>query len=336
MKCSEARGVDGDAIDIAQIRYFLFATEYLNYTRAATALGVCSSTISRHIRRIEDNLGISLFERHRNGLRLTAAGRQFHARAEQFMFEFGRAVENAARAGRAEIGDLHIGVAPCVLTGPLQKFQLYRCALPDVEIRCFEGEDASQNLALREHRVDVAVGYADLRGDSGVRVMPLWHEALYLALSKQHLLARRRFVTWRQFKIQNIVVRGWSMSAEMTAQLVTDALVMAIWRRGKLDALLHHSDRGSQYTSEPFQRLMADNGVVCSMSRSGNVWDNAAMESFFSSLKTERIRHKIYRPRDEARADVFDYIERFYNPKRRHSTIGYLSPVAFEMQAGVA
>lgn len=68
----------------------------------------------------------------------------------------------------------------------------------------------------------------------------------------------------------------------MTAQLVTDALIMAIWRRGKPDALLHHSDQGSQYTSEKFQRLMADNGVTCSMSRSGNVWDNAAMESFFS------------------------------------------------------
>lgn len=90
-------------------------------------------------------------------------------------------------------------------------------------------------------------------------------------------------------------VVGWSMSAGMTAQLVTDALVMAIWRRGKPDALLHHSDRGSQYTSEQFQRLMADNGVICSMSRSGNVWDNAAMESFFSSLKTERTGNKTYR-----------------------------------------
>ena len=120
-------------------------------------------------------------------------------------------------------------------------------------------------------------------------------------------------------------VVGWSMNAAMTAQLVTDALVMAIWRRGKPDALLHHSDRGSQYTSEQFQRLMADHGVICSMSRSGNVWDNAAMESFFSSLKTERIARKLYRTRDEAKADVFDYIERFYNPKRRHSTIGYLS-----------
>ena len=83
-------------------------------------------------------------------------------------------------------------------------------------------------------------------------------------------------------------VVGWSMSAAMTAQLVTDALVMAIWRRGKPDALMHHSDRGSQYTSEQFQKLMSDHGVACSMSRSGNVWDNAAMESFFSSLKTER------------------------------------------------
>ena len=132
-------------------------------------------------------------------------------------------------------------------------------------------------------------------------------------------------------------VVGWSMSAAMTAQLVTDALVMAIWRRGKPDALLHHSDRGSQYTSEQFQRLMSDNGVVCSMSRSGNVWDNAAMESFFSSLKTERTgTQNLSERRDEARADVFDYIERFYNAKRRHSTIGYLSPMEFERKAGLA
>jgi putative transposase len=131
-------------------------------------------------------------------------------------------------------------------------------------------------------------------------------------------------------------VVGWSMSAQMTAQLVTDALLMALWRRGKPNALLHHSDRGSQYTSEQFQKLLAGHGVTCSMSRSGNVWDNAAMESFFSSLKTERIARKTYRTRHDAKADVFDYIERFYNPKRRHSTIGYLSPMEFEMKAGVA
>ena len=130
-------------------------------------------------------------------------------------------------------------------------------------------------------------------------------------------------------------VVGWSMSTSMTAQLVADALVMAIWRRGKPDALLHHSDQGSQYTSEQFSTLMADNGVTCSMSRSGNVWDNAAMESFFSSLKTERTARKTYRTRSQAKADVFDYIERFYNPIRRHSTLGYISPIEFERKAGV-
>jgi putative transposase len=129
---------------------------------------------------------------------------------------------------------------------------------------------------------------------------------------------------------------GWSMRAAMTAELVTGALVMALWRRGRPRELLHHSDRGSQYTSEQCQRLMADAGVVCSLSRSGNVWDNAAMESFFSSLKTERTAGKVYRSRDTARADVFDYIERFYNPRRRHSTLGYVSPVAFEERLRLA
>jgi putative transposase len=131
-------------------------------------------------------------------------------------------------------------------------------------------------------------------------------------------------------------VVGWSMSATMTAQLVTDALLMAIWRRGKPDALLHHSDQGSQYTSEQFRRLMQDNGVTCSMSRSGNVWGNAVMESFFSTLKIERTDRKVYHSRNQARADVFDFIERFYNSKRRHSTIGYLSPIEFERRAEVS
>ncbi len=123
---------------------------------------------------------------------------------------------------------------------------------------------------------------------------------------------------------------GWSMQPTMTAQLVMDALLMAIFRRGRPKAVLHHSDQGSQYTSENFQRLLDSHGIICSMSRRGNCWDNAAMESFFSTMKTERLSRKQYRNRDELRADVFDYIERFYNPRRRHSTIGYISPVQFE------
>ncbi|HEL3839322.1 TPA: IS3 family transposase [Stenotrophomonas maltophilia] len=123
---------------------------------------------------------------------------------------------------------------------------------------------------------------------------------------------------------------GWSMQESMTSQLVVDALMMAVWRRGKPVALLHHSDQGSQYTSEHFQKLLDEQGITCSMSRAGEVWDNSAMESFFSSLKTERTARKVYRTRGQARSDVFDYIECFYNPTRRHSTLGYLSPVQFE------
>ena len=129
-------------------------------------------------------------------------------------------------------------------------------------------------------------------------------------------------------------VVGWWIGAAMTAQLVTDALVMAIWKRGKPDALLHHSDRGSTYASEQFQKLM-DHGVVCSMSRSGNVWDNAAMESFFSSLKTERTARKTYRTRrNKTKADVFDYIECFYNPETQHSTMGTCKHHGVQMQDG--
>ena len=131
-------------------------------------------------------------------------------------------------------------------------------------------------------------------------------------------------------------VVGWSMSATMTAQFVTGALMMAIWRWGKPDGLLHHSDQGSQYTSEQFQRLIADNGVTCSMSHSGNVWDNAAMQTFLSSLKTERIARESYFTRNQAKAEVLDYIERFYNPECRHPTLGYLRPIDFEQRANVA
>ena len=90
--------------------------------------------------------------------------------------------------------------------------------------------------------------------------------------------------------------------------------------------MLRRPVESAQYTSEQFQRLLAANGITCSMGRAGNVWDNSAMESFFSSLKIERTNCKVYRTRDEARADVFDYIERFYNPRRRHSKLGYPQP----------
>lgn len=132
-------------------------------------------------------------------------------------------------------------------------------------------------------------------------------------------------------------VVGWSMQSTMTAQLVLDALVMALWRRGKPTDLLHHSDQGSQYISEDFQRLLLAEGITCSMSRRGDCWDNAAVESFFASLKKERVYRTTYPTRDAARADIFDYIETFYNSRRRHSTLGQVSPAEFErIQVGLA
>ena len=121
---------------------------------------------------------------------------------------------------------------------------------------------------------------------------------------------------------------GWSMNKLINRHLVIDALAMALGQRDK--PVLHHSDRGSQYSSDDFRDLLKKHGIECSMSRRGNCYDNAPVESFFSSLKRERVRRQTYKTRDEAKADVFDYIECFYNRKRRHTYLGYISPVEFE------
>lgn len=118
-------------------------------------------------------------------------------------------------------------------------------------------------------------------------------------------------------------------------QLEIGALTMAPWRRGRLDVLPHHSDHGLRQAGDAFQRLLVHRGVYCSMSRSGNCGDKAAMESFFYSLKTEHVSRRTCQTRDEAKGDVFDYIERFYNPKGRHSTIGSLSPIEFEEKMAI-
>jgi putative transposase len=127
----------------------------------------------------------------------------------------------------------------------------------------------------------------------------------------------------------NREIVGWSIKPRMTADIVIDALTMAWFRRRPKAGLIHHSDRGSQYASQVFQGKLTDYGMVCSMSRKGNCWDNAPTESFFNSLKNERVFGTRYVTRDEARADLFDYIEVFYNRSRRHSTLGYKSPVQF-------
>ena len=126
------------------------------------------------------------------------------------------------------------------------------------------------------------------------------------------------------------MVVGWSMADHMESRLVVDALEMAVQRRLPEEGLLAHSDRGSQYASEHYQRLLSRHGIDCSMSGVGQCWDNAPMESFFASLKKELVHHEDYLTRAQARASIFEYIELFYNPKRRHSSLGYLSPADYE------
>ena len=125
-------------------------------------------------------------------------------------------------------------------------------------------------------------------------------------------------------------VVGWSIGDRIKKELVMKALEMAIGRRKPGSGLLFHLDRGSQYCSKAFQRMLKKNGMVCSMSRRGNCWDNSVAESFFSSLKTERVFDYSYSTREEARGDIIDYIEMFYNSTRLHSYLAYLSPDMFE------
>ena len=125
-------------------------------------------------------------------------------------------------------------------------------------------------------------------------------------------------------------VIGWSMGRWITGQLVVEALNMAIKTRCLKSGLIHHSDRGVQYASKKFQSLLKTCGIRCSMSRKGDCWDNAVAESFFHTLKVELIHGTIYNTRQEAKTAIFEYIEVFYNRQRRHSYLGYLSPVDFE------
>jgi len=131
-------------------------------------------------------------------------------------------------------------------------------------------------------------------------------------------------------------VIGWATGTRLTVDLAENALTMALWRRKPKPGLLHHSDRGSQYAAHVYQRQLADHGIECSMSRKGNCWDNACVESFFATLKKELVHHRRYLTREEAKREIFEYIKVFYNRMRRHSTLGYYSPAEFEAMAAVA
>lgn len=162
---------------------------------------------------------------------------------------------------------------------------------------------------------EFTVEHPDRAWVTDITYIRTWQGWLYLAVVMD-LFARK--------------VVGWSMKPTLARELVLDAILMAVWRRKPADKVIVHSDQGSQYGSDDWLRFCREHNLKPSMSRRGNCWDNAVVESFFSSLKKERVKKRIYKTRDLARADVFDYIEVFYNRKRRHSHLGGVSPEAFE------
>jgi len=173
----------------------------------------------------------------------------------------------------------------------------------------------AKNLLKQDFQADVP----NLRWAADITYIPTREGWLYLAVVMD--LYSRRIV-------------GWSMSQRMSRRLVVDALKMAIAARRPEGPLIHHSDRGAQYTSDDFRSELDKYGIECSMSSSGNCYDNAVIESFFGVLKRERVNRVRYRTRDEARADLFEYIEVFYNRKRRHGYLGNISPAEFEKNSG--
>lgn len=176
--------------------------------------------------------------------------------------------------------------------------------------------DSKHSLPVAPNRLDRNFAPAAPNQAWGADLTYIWTDEGWLYLAIVLDLFNREIV-------------GWSIKPRMTADIVTDALTMAWFRRKPKPGLIHHSDRGSQYASQEFQAALKKYGMVCSMSRKGNCWDNAPTESFFNSLKNERVFGARYATRTEATADLFDYIEVFYNRSRRHSTLGYSSPTQF-------
>jgi len=170
-------------------------------------------------------------------------------------------------------------------------------------------------IAPNQLQREFTVARPDIAWVTDITYIRTWQGWLYLAVVVD-LFSRK--------------VVGWSMKPTLAKEIVLDALLMAVWRRKPKQRVLVHSDQGSQYGSDDWLRFCRTHNLDPSMSRRGNCWDNAVAESFFSSLKKERIKQRIYKTRDTARADVFDYIEMFYNRERRHSHLGGLSPEAFE------
>ena len=192
---------------------------------------------------------------------------------------------------------------------------------------------------MREHRIKALRGYKAPRHIAGrpsiIAPNHLKREFTVAQPDRAWVTDITYIRTWQGWLYLAVVIDlyarkvvGWSMKPTMDREIVLDALMMAVWRRKPKNQVLIHSDQGSQFSSDDWRRFCTAHNLKPSMSRRGNCWDNAVVESFFSSLKKERIKKRVYKTRDLARADIFDYIEAFYNRTRRHSHLGGISPEA--------
>lgn len=177
--------------------------------------------------------------------------------------------------------------------------------------------DSNHSLPIAENKLNQDFHAQELNQKWTTDITYIWTDEGWLYLAVVIDLFSRKVV-------------GWSMRSSLNRALVIDALVMAIKARHPPKGLLHHSDRGSQYASQEYRQLLNQTGMIASMSRKGNCYDNAPTESFFASLKRELVYHRRYQSRAQAKQDIFQYIEIWYNRKRRHSTLGYVSPEEFE------
>ena len=209
---------------------------------------------------------------------------------------------------------------------------------------CELGESVGKNRVLKimnAHNIKASRGYKRFRYGAGrpAIVTPnLLQREFTVARPNQAWVTDITYIrTWQGWLFLAVVmdlyarnIVGWSMKPSLAKEIVLDALLMAVWRRKPTSSVLVHSDQGSQYGSDDWLRFCKSNNLEPSMSRRANCWDNAVAESFFSSLKKERVKKRVYRTRELARADIFDYIEVFYNRKRRHSHLGGINPEQFE------
>jgi transposase InsO family protein len=183
--------------------------------------------------------------------------------------------------------------------------------------RCVRTTDSRHGLPVAENVLDRDFDPAEPNSTwaSDITYIPTADGWLYLAVVED-LFSR--------------MIVGWAMDATMESRLVVDALEMAIRKRVPGEGLVAHSDRGSQYASDHYQRVLGRHGIACSMSRVAQCWDNAPVESFFASLKRELVHDEQYTTREQAKASIFEYVEVFYNRVRRHSSLGFVSPAEFE------